>query len=228
MTQLLFVQEVEKFRGWLDSLTQFRTKVVIAGNHDLPFDTDFYERKWSRKLKEYEDPTTTCGLLDSDEARSNGIVFAADRFVEVDGWTMYGCSWVPDFGAILRWLGVLEYAFMIPRGDSLLAKYAPLVSPNLQSDPAVIPTSAGAGNQSPPVDILLTHGPPHSILDQTVTGSSVGCEELAKIVKRVKPRVHCEAYGTLEKEGTLYVNSANVNLKYQSVNPPVVVDLGPR
>jgi hypothetical protein len=51
------------------------------------------------------------------------------------------------------------------------------------------------------VDVMLTHGPPMGILDQTMReGESVGCEHLRRAVERCRPRMHCfghidEAWG---------------------------------
>ncbi|TEY82763.1 hypothetical protein BOTCAL_0027g00010 [Botryotinia calthae] len=40
------------------------------------------------------------------------------------------------------------------------------------------------------VDIVMTHGPPHTILDQ-VDGSYKGCRNLLRAVGRVRPLMHC-------------------------------------
>jgi len=37
---------------------------------------------------------------------------------------------------------------------------------------------------------MLTHGPPHGILDLTSRGDLAGCENLTAAVKRVRPRMH--------------------------------------
>ena len=47
---------------------------------------------------------------------------------------------------------------------------------------------------------MMTHGPPHGILDATTTGEKVGCEHLLRAARRCKPRLHCfghihEAWG---------------------------------
>ena len=52
-------------------------------------------------------------------------------------------------------------------------------------------------------DVLITHGPPFGILDRCYDDQRVGCEELLKAVKRVKPKLHVfghihENYGLLE------------------------------
>jgi len=63
-----------------------------------------------------------------------------------------------------------------------------------------IPTFAGAFNADrgqlretwkkipSNVDVLVTHCPPHGILD---TGTDKGCFELAAAVRRIQPRLHC-------------------------------------
>jgi Icc-related predicted phosphoesterase len=78
-------------------------------------------------------------------------------------------------------------------------------------------------------DLLVTHGPPLGILDQTARGESVGCEDLLHAIQRIRPRIHVfghihEAYGQEEREGTLYLNASNLNLAYQAVNPPIAID----
>jgi Icc-related predicted phosphoesterase len=63
-------------------------------------------------------------------------------------------------------------------------------------------------------DILVTHGPPYGILDQT-PGSDhhEGCHQLFAAVQRVKPMLHVfghihGAYGTVRADETLFVNAA--------------------
>ena len=69
-------------------------------------------------------------------------------------------------------------------------------------------------------DILITHGPPYGILDQTVRGKvCVGCEELLKAIKRVKPKLHVfghihEVRGREEIDGITYINASSVDLSY--------------
>lgn len=38
---------------------------------------------------------------------------------------------------------------------------------------------------------MLTHGPPHQILDRTHRGDAVGCANLFRAAARVRPRLHC-------------------------------------
>lgn len=71
------------------------------------------------------------------------------------------------------------------------------------------------------VDVLITHGPPHGILDETVRDSlNVGCPLLLKKVKEIKPKVHVfghihEARGVHEEDGTTFINASAVDLSYR-------------
>ncbi|MCT4664447.1 MAG: metallophosphatase domain-containing protein [Flavobacteriales bacterium] len=80
------------------------------------------------------------------------------------------------------------------------------------------------------VDILLTHGPPYSILDMTHDKRHVGCENLLDtIVQRVKPRIHAfghihESCGEIIKHGIHFLNASVLNQKYRLVNKPIVTE----
>lgn len=79
-------------------------------------------------------------------------------------------------------------------------------------------------------DILITHGPPHGILDRNLLEQSVGCEDLKRHVNRVKPRFHVfghihESHGQKEIDGTTFVNASIMNEDYQLVHHPFVVEL---
>lgn len=79
-------------------------------------------------------------------------------------------------------------------------------------------------------DILITHGPPHEILDRTDNGDYAGCVDLLNAINIIKPKVHIfghihEGYGMLEKDGTMFINASSVNAKYQLVNAPVEFEL---
>jgi Icc-related predicted phosphoesterase len=78
-------------------------------------------------------------------------------------------------------------------------------------------------------DILITHGPPHGVLDETYVYTHVGCEELKARVDIVKPRYHIfghihEQPGIEKKEETTYMNATQVNLFYQLTRKPLVFE----
>lgn len=68
------------------------------------------------------------------------------------------------------------------------------------------------------VDILITHGPPHGILDRrTADANHAGCPQLLEAVTRLKPKVHVfghvhGAHGTEISGETLFVNAALMGL----------------
>jgi Icc-related predicted phosphoesterase len=96
-------------------------------------------------------------------------------------------------------------------------------------------------NQIPSdTDVLISHGPPYSILDRCIIGShgvgSVGDLELLGAVERVRPALHVfghihDGYGLAGRAfGTRFVNAASTRIKgstYQEggFNPPIVVDI---
>ena len=78
------------------------------------------------------------------------------------------------------------------------------------------------------IDILATHGPAYDILDKDPQGNPVGCEELSKRIENLTNlKVHTfghlhESYGSIEKNGVLYINASICNDQYKPVNKPIV------
>jgi len=129
-----------------------------------------------------------------------GDAYLCDAEANVAGLRIWGSPWQPWF---------YDWAFNLRRGAPLREKWA------------LIPEG---------IDVLVTHGPPHGILDRTIRGDPVGCEELRLAVERVRPRLHVfghihEAYGTMHDGTTLFVNASTCTLVYSPDNEPVVVDL---
>jgi predicted phosphodiesterase len=129
-----------------------------------------------------------------------GAAYLCDAEANVGGLRVWGAPWQPWF---------FDWAFNLRRGEPLREKWA------------LVPEG---------IDILVTHGPPHGILDRTLRGEPVGCEELTAALPRIRPRLHVfghihEAYGTHHDGTTLFVNASNCTLAYQPDNPPVVVEL---
>lgn len=129
-----------------------------------------------------------------------GATYLLDREATVGGLRIYGSPWQPEF---------LSWAFNLPRGEALREVWSQ------------IPTG---------IDVLVTHGPPWGILDRTVSGDLVGCEELLAAVARVRPRLHLfghihEGAGSHRHERTLFVNASVCTVAYTPTNPILVVDV---
>lgn len=142
---------------------------------------------------------------DQVQARAlmTGVTYLQDEQIDVEGFRIYGSPWQPRF---------FDWAFNKDRGAELRQVWA-----RIPDD----------------VDILVTHGPPHGILDRIRQGDAVGCEELRTAVQRVRPRLHVfghihEAYGEQVEDGVHHVNASTCTLDYVPCNPPILVDLPPR
>lgn len=129
-----------------------------------------------------------------------GWTYLHDNEVVIDGLKFYGSPWQPEF---------CNWAFNLPRGERLAR-----VWDNIPLD----------------TDVLITHGPPHGILDFTCYDKlHVGCEELLPRVMKIKPMLHLfghihETHGVHIENGTTYVNASICTLKYAPTNKPIVFD----
>lgn len=100
-------KQVRSFNRFLAS-SSFAHKVVIAGNHDLTFDTlHFADFQGNFSLKENVDPVATKGILTEG-------VYLEDSGVEVCGYKVWGSPWTPKY---------FNWAFGLPRGEEIRAKW---------------------------------------------------------------------------------------------------------
>jgi calcineurin-like phosphoesterase family protein len=85
----------------------------------------------------------------------------------------------------------------------------------------------------PDTDVLITHGPPHGILD--IPGSPLPPEHAGDVdlwlrVERVRPKLHAfghihGGYGVAKQWGVTFYNVSVCNEKYEPVNPVTVADI---
>ena len=171
------VEEVRASADWLRAQPH-RHKVVLGGNHDFCLEV----------------PGT------SGPEMFAGLTYLEDQQVEVEGLSIYGSPWTPEFGR--RW------AYQKPRGDSLVEVWNG------------IPQGT---------DVLVTHGPPAGLGDFTVRGEPAGCQDLLRRVRQVKPALHLfghihEGYGYRRQGETLFVNGSSCSIGYVYMQPPHVFD----
>ena len=82
-----------------------------------------------------------------------------------------------------------------------------------------------------PIDILVTHTPPYSILDfAQYKAEHTGSKALFDHVVDNPPKVHCfghihEGYGQTNNGNTIFVNASVLNASYYVTNKPVVIDI---
>lgn len=137
-------------------------------------------------------------------------LYLCDSGFEFEGLKIWGSPWTPTF---------YNWHFMKDRGADIREKW------NL------IPRDT---------DILVTHGPPWGVLDNTNPqnpidkDSYVGCEELRHTLERIQPRLHVfghvhESYGQMILKCTprdvICVNASIMDGDYNPVNKPIRVIL---
>lgn len=121
--------------------------------------------------------------------------------VEIEGLKIWGSPYTPTF---------FNWAFNLDRGKAIEKVWKDI---------------------PPDTDVLITHGPPFGILDGTRSDQHVGCEELLKKIKKIKPKYHLfghihEAYGIFNTEKTTFINGSVLNENYEMVNSPLVFEIG--
>lgn len=144
-----------------------------------------------------------------ETCKEHGVNLLIGSSVELEGLTFYGSPWTP-------WFHNWAFNFPNPSEDSQLAEET------ARHHWRGIPDST---------NILVTHGPPHKILDKTQDGREVGCPFLAARIKQlpnlgihVFGHIH-ESAGTTEVDGVLFINAAALNLQYNLNRLPTVVTL---
>jgi Icc-related predicted phosphoesterase len=81
-------------------------------------------------------------------------------------------------------------------------------------------------------DVLVTHGPPFGRLDKShPSATHLGCEELAKTVELIKPRLHVfghihGGHGKTTANGTEFVNASVLSEAYHLVHDAQVIEIG--
>ncbi|VDC02534.1 unnamed protein product [Peniophora sp. CBMAI 1063] len=164
---------------WLSSLPHPH-KIIIAGNHDLSFHDGWYQKNYRTWHREMEDTQTIKSMFTDAGAKKANITYLEDASCEVQV-RPGGKSWTV-YGSPWQpefW----NWAFNYARGaeaEEIVSKF-------------------------PKADILITHGPPHGVLDQVMAGLNVGCEALAARLPELRPRLHLfghihEAHGLAVQE----------------------------
>ena len=173
----------------------FEQVICIAGNHDMTLHPSYYKDNWDRFHPEPFD------CANAHAALQHCIYLEDSSHTTKHGIEVYGSPWSPKY---------FDWAFNLPRGSPIRAVWDR------------IPDST---------DLLMTHGPPLGRGDMTKENGRAGCNDLTVVVQdRVKPRIHFfghihEGAGVSFDNHTLYINGSNLNILYQAVNHPIVVDL---
>ena len=135
-------------------------------------------------------------------AAAHGVTYLMDEACTIEGLHLWGSPITPTFR---------HMAFNRDRGEPILRHWA------------LIPGE---------LDILVTHGPPHGILDRMFLGLHVGCADLRRRVEAIPPRLHVfghihEARGMMHGKGgrPRFINAASSHLLPLRPHAPMIVDL---
>ncbi|KAF2639409.1 ser/Thr protein phosphatase family protein-like protein [Massarina eburnea CBS 473.64] len=159
-------------------------KVVIPGNHDISLDKDYYLRKGQdvQGLQEADPdmPRRAREFWRGEEAKEAGVAYLDEgswEFTLDNGakFTIYVSPYQPEF---------CDWAFPYWR---IQDRY----NPSDQTTRRGIPIASNPIPDFPIIDIIMTHGPPMGIRDETSTGEHVGCEHLLRAAWRCRPLLHC-------------------------------------
>ncbi|KAF9633827.1 hypothetical protein BFW01_g4721 [Lasiodiplodia theobromae] len=206
LTMMGYLDEYEAALDMLGSIDA-PLKLVIAGNHDLSLDEEFYLGQSRGRpptmpfpngqrmhLKKYDPdmPRKAKEMWTGEKAKAKGVTYLEEgvhEFVLQNGakMTVYASPWQPEF-----W----QWAFNYDHDND---RWNP---PHLSAPDAVNVAVNPLPDHFPPgaVDVVMTHGPAKNRLDMTRSKLAVGCPHLLRAVERARPRLHAwghihEAWG---------------------------------
>ncbi|PYI08895.1 hypothetical protein BO78DRAFT_395199 [Aspergillus sclerotiicarbonarius CBS 121057] len=153
-------------------------KLLIAGNHDFTLDDGIYTKKMHEAERtgidiqlihqEYGQVGEARALLTSFSS-SVGITFLDEgthHFKLSNGATLnvYASPYTPSAG---DW----GFQYRQDQGHDFSA---------MQKE-----------GEEAAIDVVITHGPPHGIMDYLDSGQRAGCPQLFETVARCRPKMHC-------------------------------------
>lgn len=131
----------------------------------------------------------------------NGIVYLQDERAVIEGVRFYGSPWQPEF---------CNWAFNAPRGPALAHIWS------------LIPDNT---------EVLITHGPPHGLLDVVPNGTRVGCVDLMSRINCLrKLRLHVfghihHSHGSCKYNEVTFANVAICDEQYRPYNQPFIHEI---
>eukprot|EP01063_Lacrimia_lanifica_P039136 TRINITY_DN851_c1_g2_i1.p1 TRINITY_DN851_c1_g2~~TRINITY_DN851_c1_g2_i1.p1 ORF type:complete len:349 (+),score=107.76 TRINITY_DN851_c1_g2_i1:52-1047(+) len=195
-------EQVEDFVAWLAGLPH-KTKVVVAGNHDVTMDVGYYRDRGAARFHPngaYDADAVRRVLVDAQhltylENAACEVALPCGRAVRV-----WGSPYQPEF---------CDWAFQLAPGPATAA------------NAAAIPSAT---------DILVTHSPPCGQGDGSPE-KRAGCPDIMReVAARVRPAVHVfghihSGYGVTRAGATAFVNASTCTSQYAPTNDAIVFDL---
>mmetsp|Transcript_52681 Transcript_52681/g.125869 ORF Transcript_52681/g.125869 Transcript_52681/m.125869 type:complete len:277 (-) Transcript_52681:54-884(-) len=191
------VSQVKAFAKWLEAYPA-QHKVVIAGNHDITFQPDFYHKAWSRfHSKRLSTTDARAALIESGSCH-----YLEDECVELLGYSIYGSPWQPEF---------CDWAFNLPRGKACEEVWEKIPAEAdiviTHGPPAGIGDRCASGIDAGCQDLLKAI-------------------RARRTPIHLSGHIH-EGYGHVLDGETLFINASTCTLRYRPTNPPIVMDVPP-
>lgn len=178
LTQVGGISSFKKALNMLGSIDA-ELKLVIPGNHDLELDKSYWEapHDYNETPEDPENHDLAVKAMTGSLAGEAGVSYLNEgthSFTLKSGakFKIYVSPYTPAF---------CDWAFAYEHKEDRFN------GPQQVADGV---TSIAANTIPDGVDIVMTHGPPKGILDWCPQGN-VGCENLLRAIRRVKPIVHC-------------------------------------
>ncbi|KAF8146418.1 Metallo-dependent phosphatase-like protein [Mycena galopus ATCC 62051] len=164
------LNDLRNIMAWLDTLPH-PIKIIIGGNRDFLLDREWYDVNWPQTGRhgneaKWEPPDSVSELLSGPSAVAANIVYLQDQLYTFRArpggreWSVYGSPRSPYVSPPIR-----AFSYDQADAEALVAAF-------------------------PRTDILLTHCPPHDLLDLTNRGDHAGCPALAARLSTLRPRLH--------------------------------------
>lgn len=245
------LQELKQFVEMMGEIDA-ELKLVIAGNHDLTLDPNYWKGHMADGFTE-EEHEQALEIMTGPLAKAAGMTYLEEglhTFALKNGakFTIYTSPYTPEF---------CDWGFPYQRYQDRFSTFN-------QADEASTSIAVNPIPDHAIVDIVMTHGPPQYVLDACANGN-VGCDNLLRAISRCRPRLHCfghiheghgarkiawikdptiigrpaiksttrqkNSYPEVDKcqvefgEETLMVNAAIMDVTYNPTNPPWLLDL---
>ncbi|KAM0469854.1 hypothetical protein ACHAPX_010239 [Trichoderma viride] len=167
--------KLDEFRAGLSQMDTINAplKLIIAGNHDFALDIPVFRQKISEASrlqalddalvkKEYGDYGAARELM--NEAKDKGIIF-------LDEGSHRFCL---QNGALFK-VYASPYTLSTASSNEWGFQYSGNHSFSIDNE----------------IDIAITHGPPHGMMDMSTERKRIGCPQLFAAVAKAQPRIHC-------------------------------------
>ncbi|KAI0479179.1 ser/Thr protein phosphatase family protein [Xylariaceae sp. FL0804] len=160
--------KIEEYRQTLQLLQSINAplKLAIAGNHDFTLDVPAFRRKVEEAIEPLEPELVQ---------RTYGNYGEARRLIDASGITFL------DEGT---------HQFKLDNGARMTVYASPFTPSKGGNGFQYHPEAGHDFSISSDVDVVITHGPPHGIMDYA-HGRRAGCPYLFKAVAKARPRLHC-------------------------------------